>query len=128
MASWVEIERVRKDPATVRRIAKDALARGPNEWEAEFLEARTSCRGELTTRQSEKLLEIRDDLVMMTEVGYGNYSVRILLDKCHMARLDLDEADEVWIVKVREKHPTMIRRRDAGRLMRCARQLNLITD
>jgi hypothetical protein len=93
MASWKEIERIRKDPASVRRIAKLVLGIGINadlltEWEIEFLEPKTHCREELTTRQGEKLLEIRDNIEMVDKVGYG-FSVRILFNKCHMARRDL---------------------------------------
>jgi hypothetical protein len=97
------------------------------EWEIQFLRDFAN-RGhrELTTRQAEKLLEIRDSIEMVKEIGRSRFSVRILLAKCHEARSDLNEDDEEFILKTREKNLTMIRRRDGGRLLRCAFQLNLI--
>jgi hypothetical protein len=131
MASWREIDRIRKDAAAVRSIAERLLAL-PNadftEWELMFLEsmARRDSPDDLSTRQAEKLLEIRDGIEFISE--HRGFSVRILIKGCYEARLDLSEEDERWIVDVRERNTVSIRRRHIGRLMRCARQLYLVED
>jgi hypothetical protein len=131
MASWKEIDRIRKDPKAFR-----ALARGLRkhiaeltDWEKDFLSSIDSQdeKEEFTTRQSEKLLQIRDDYESVTEL-LGGFSVKIILRQCHEARLDLSEDDEEWIIERFEQSPTTIRRKHAGRLRRCARQLGLIED
>ena len=81
---------------------------------------------ELTTRQAEKLLQIRDDAAFMTE--FLGFSVRLLLKGCWEGRLDLSEADEEWIGRMRERRQDAIERRYIGRLLRCARELNLIEE
>jgi hypothetical protein len=133
MASWREIDRVRKDPAAVRTTAKALLAFRRRDvdftdWEVDFLQSMVCREGvdELTTRQSEKLLQIRDDAELLTE--YRGFSVQLLIKGVHEARSDLSEEDEEWIVSIADNAPTSIRRRHIGRLMRCARQLNLIDD
>lgn len=79
-----------------------------------------------TTRQSEKLLEIRDDYEVLTEIR--GFSVKIILCGSWEGRLDLPESAEERIVKMYEKSPTSIRRKDARFLMWCARQLNLVEE
>jgi hypothetical protein len=131
MASWREIDRVRKDPESAANIAKRLLALPPSEfsdWEIDFLRSIRRLRNleEFTTRQAEKLLQIRDDIEEVTEVlGFG---VHLLLKGCFEARLDLSEADEEWIVARFQESPHRIRRKQVVRLMRCARELNLIEE
>jgi hypothetical protein len=131
MASWREIDRVRKDPEGAANIAKRLLALPPSEfsdWEIDFLRSIRGLRKveEFTTRQAEKLLQIRDDIEEVTEVlGFGAH---LLLQGCFEARLDLSEADEKWIVAQFQASPRCIRRKHVGRLMRCARELNLIEE
>jgi hypothetical protein len=109
MASWREIDRVRKDPTAMRALAV-YLLRLPNaeltEWEIKFLrsisEDRTS--EEFTTRQAEKLMQIRDDSEEVSEIGYQRLSVRILIEDCKIAYLDLvalDEDNAEWIKAIR---------------------------
>jgi hypothetical protein len=134
MASWAEIERVRKDPTAVRRLAKFLLNLLKlshvefTDWEIDFLEgmARRDAEQELTTRQSEKLLQIRDDAEVISE--FRGFSVRSLLRRCHDARLDLAEGDEEWVVEMFERSQSTIKRKQVGRLMRCARELQIIED
>ncbi len=129
MADWREIDRTRKDPEALRALAKRLLTL-PNqeftEWETAFLESISFDRGndEFTTRQSEKLLQIRDDAEYIST--FHGFSVKILLGGCYQARLDLSEADEAWIKEICGKHTTSIKRKHIGRLMHCARELNLI--
>jgi hypothetical protein len=67
------------------------------DWEKDFLVSinRQSEKDEFTTRQSEKLAQIRDDYELVTKLP-GNFSVEIVLRKCYEARLDLSEPDEEW--------------------------------
>jgi hypothetical protein len=132
MASWREIDRIRKDPTAMRALAA-YLLRLPNaeltEWEVKFLESISSDRTseEFTTRQAEKLMQIRDDSEYVSEIGYARLSVKILIADCKMGHLDLSEDNEKWILRFPEG-TTSIRRRDIGRLLRCARDLNNIDD
>jgi hypothetical protein len=131
MASWREIDRVRKDPQGAANIAKRLLSLPASEftdWELDFLRSIRRLRNveEFTTRQAEKLLQIRDDIEETAEVL--GFSVQLLLKGCFEARLDLSEADEEWIAGRFQTSPRNIRRKHFGRLMRCARELNLIEE
>jgi hypothetical protein len=117
MASWREIDQIRKDSTAMRALAVHLL-RLPNadmtEWEIKFL-------------QSISLMQIRDDSEYVTETGYARLSVKILIADCQMGHIDLNEANEEWILRF-PKGTTSIKRRDVGRLLRCARDLNNIDD
>jgi hypothetical protein len=131
MASWREIDQIRKDPASVREIAKRLLGLPRSEftdWEIDFLQgtANHTARGDLTTRQSEKLLQIRDDIEIITQ--FRGFSVELLLKQCHDARVDLSEPDETWIAQMFARNKASIRRKSIGRLMQCARELNIIEE
>src|SRR5713226_7416898 len=100
MASWREIDRVRKNPKGAADIAKRLLTLPLSEftdWEIDFLRSIQRLRNveEFTTRQAEKLLQIRDDVEVVEEVL--GFSVQLLLKGCFEARLDLPEADEEWV-------------------------------
>jgi hypothetical protein len=130
LASWREIDSLRKDPAAFRALAK-RLLKLPNEdftdWEKLFLDDMAFSRKavtEFTTRQSEKLLQIRDDAELVTSCR--GFSIKTLLKGCYDGRLDLDDTDEAWIADMHAHNPQSIKRRHVGRLMRCARALNLI--
>lgn len=130
MPSWKEIDRIRKDPKGFCALAKGLrtqFAENLTDWEKDFLDDVVGRRGkeEFTTRQSEKLLQIRDDYTSLSELP-GGFSVGIVLKECKEARLDLSEDDEQWISQSYERSPTTIRRKNAGRLMRCARKLHII--
>lgn len=130
MSSWREIERIRKDPRAFRALAASLLKnhRGDlTEWEIDFLEANTARThaDEFSTRQAEALVGIRDGLVWIDKTRDG-FVVATLIRQCHEARLDLAEADEDWIVEVRDRNPKALRRRDVGRLCGLCRQLNIL--
>jgi hypothetical protein len=131
MASWQEIDRFRKDPKRFRTLAARLLAHTLDltNWEEDFLVSikTQSDKDEFTTRQSEKLLQIRDDYGSVTEL-LGGFSVKIILHQCREARFDLSEGDDEWILRRFEESETEIRRKHAGRLRRCARQFGLIED
>lgn len=103
MASWNEIEKFRRDPAAAASVARGLLTLGSDllsEWEITFLEsiASRSKASELSTLQAEKLLEIRDEAVSVSE--HKGLSVSFLIHRCYEARLDLPEDDEEWIVHI----------------------------
>ena len=130
MASWREIDSLRKDPTAFRALAK-RLLKLPNEdftdWEKLFLDDMAFSRkavSEFTTRQSEKLLQIRDDAELVN--SYRGFSIKVLLKGCYDGRQDLNEAEEAWITDMQARNAHSIKRRHVGRLMRCARALNLI--
>ena len=56
------------------------------------------------------------------------FSVRLVLKGCVEARLDLSEGDEEWVLARSQVNSVSIRRKHAGRLMRCARELNLVEE
>jgi hypothetical protein len=131
MASWREIERVRKDPRAFRGVAKSLLnlpRADFTDWEVDFLEGMLRQVDEqgLTTRQSEKLLQIRDDSEFITE--FRGFSVRLLLRQCYDARLDLSEEDEEWITRLFERNQASLRRRHIGHLIRCAHELYIVDE
>jgi len=157
MASWQEIDHLKKNPTAFRSLAERLLKLGLEltDWERTFLESISKDRKEIslrqserllqirdtqgsrrsknkipekefTTRQSEKLFQIRDDYEVVTE--FHGFSVKTILHGCWEARLDLLESAEERIVKLYERSPTSIRRKDVGFLMWCARRLYLIEE
>ena len=130
MASWREIDRIRKAPAEFRAVAQRLLNLGAEltEWESTFLESicNDTPTKEFTTRQSEKLLQIRDDYE--TIVKFHGFSVEALLDKCWLGRCDLSERQEQMLQKMRERSRVSVRRKDAGFLMHRARELHIIEE
>ena len=103
MVSWIEIERVRKDPKVFKPLAGHLLAdadyaRERSEFATVFLEnISQSEREELTTRQGEILLELRDEGRRYFKVG-DNLSVEILIKKFYYARLDLESDDDIAFI------------------------------
>ena len=72
MASWKEIDRIRKDAPGARALAGRLMKIQPGEftvWELTFLQSISDYTDldEFTTRQVEKLLQIRDDAERVTE-------------------------------------------------------------
>ena len=132
MASWREIDRIRKDPTAFRALATRLLKFGTDltDWEKDFLASIGGDRDskEFTTRQSEKLLQIRDDNEFVTKCHDG-FSVPLLLRRCREARLDLSESDEAWIEGFFERsNGISMKRKHVGRLLRCARELHIIEE
>jgi hypothetical protein len=81
------------------------------DWERDFLESLVAGPPErLSTRQAEVLFEIRGDNELISNVG-GNIKVSNLIQRAYEARPDLDEGDEEWIVAIRNRGTTSLRRR-----------------
>lgn len=128
MASWREINDIAKDPVRMRGLAEHLLAvfrEQLTEWELNFLQSllvRGAADETLTTRQAEKLVEIRDDLQKFPT--FRGYSVKNLMPKCWIGRLDLDEPDKEFIERMCDAFS--LNRRDWYHLLSCARQLFLV--
>jgi GAF domain-containing protein len=75
----------------------------------------------LTSRQAEKLFEIRDNVTLHRDIkGIG---VRNLIIRCYEARLDLDEGDEEFVEELWKSGATELRTPALMRLRRCSIQL-----
>ncbi len=124
MASYREMDAVGRDPSRFVLLAKQCLQFPElTGWERDFLERLVARPPErLSTRQAEVLFEIRDDNELISTIG-GNIKVSNLIQRAYDARLDLAEGDEEWIVAIRNRGTTSLRRRHLGRLKRCCIQL-----
>jgi hypothetical protein len=127
MASWKEIVDFKKNPERVRRLASTLLGRAEwnawTDWEEGFLTSLLDWSDEFTSRQLEKLLQIRDDAEECTATREG-FSIGSLLRSCYEARCDLDD-DDTDFIEARLGR-TVMKRREIGRLIRCARDLHII--
>ena len=126
MALWKEIEQFKRNPVRARVLAKSVLAApGLTTWEEDFLEKLEGYQGPLSTRQAEKLLEIRDDIRRVSSIE--GFSLKTMLPACHEARLDLDDEDDIeFLETLSASNATKWRYRDARRVLRCARKLHVI--
>jgi len=96
-----------------------------NVWEVAFLENMSTQQEPLTTRQSEKLLEIRDAAQYFS--AYDGFNIDTLIGTCWMARLDLNDEDDIaFIERLKESGAKSIRRRQVKRLFRCCRELLIL--
>ena len=120
-----EIQRLARDPASVRKIAKVLLTvPGLSDRQIDFLSDMAEIKGGITTRQGEFLIGIRDD--MRDVATYRGFNIAGLIRKCCIARMDLSEDDEQFIEKLEGR--TTIKHQHGSRLLRCAQQLELIHD
>ncbi len=128
MPKWKEISRIAKDPSAVRILAKTLLRMSEmewNVWEVAFLKNMTTQQEPLTTRQSEKLLEIRDAAQYFST--YDGFNIESLIEKSWMARADLDdEQDVAFIERLKASGAKSVRRRQVKRLFRCCRELLIL--
>ena len=130
MQDYKEIDRIRKDLVAVRSLAKRllSLSHGDwNDWEIDFLQHMGRHKGPdpITTRQGEKLLELRDDAEYHSSVR--GLSVQILIKNCWLARDDLgSEDDRKFIEQLKETSYSGIKRRKLCKLLACARELGEI--
>jgi hypothetical protein len=127
MADYREIVEIQKDPARARSIAQFLSTLDDMEWtdwELDFLASIGSRREELSTRQGEKLIDLRDESAWYTAVD--GFSLKTLIDRCHLYRDELADHDAAFIERLRASGATRLRRKDARRLLRCARTLGEI--
>ena len=125
MASWIEIDRVRKDPNTFRPMAARLLADPVferSEFADGFLENIANWRrDELSTRQGEILLELRDQAEIHHR--YKGLSIPTLIEKCYLDRSDLDEGDRRRIETLKESRRGYVTGGQMGWLKRICKQL-----
>ena len=130
MQDYKEIDRVRKDSVAVKSLAKRLLSipnHDWNDWELDFLEHMVRHRGPepITTRQGEKLIELRDHSEYHSSVQ--GFSVASLITNCWLARDDLkNEEDRKFIDNLKTSGASALRRRHLGKLLACARQVGAV--
>ena len=127
MADYREIVELQKDPARARSMAQFLSTLDDMEWtdwELDFLAGVGVRRGDLTTRQGEKLIELRDEATWYTAVD--GFSLRALVERCSVCRDELAEADAAFIERLKASGAARLRRKDAHRLLRCARTVGEI--
>jgi hypothetical protein len=129
MQDYREIDRIRKDLAAVRSLAKrllDLPHADWNDWEIDFLQhmARRKGSDPITTRQGEKLLELRDDAEYYSSVR--GFSVQSLIKNCWLARDDLDSEDDRKFIEQLKESYSSIKRRQLRKLLACGRELGEI--
>jgi hypothetical protein len=125
MASWIEIDRVRKDPVAFKSLAKRLLADEQferSEFADGFLEDLANYkRDELTTRQGEVLLAMRDEAEIHFNIQ--GLSVATLIDKCHQNHTDLEESDQQRVEKLKAQGRRFVRGTEMGWFKRICKEL-----
>jgi hypothetical protein len=130
LASWIDIERVRKHPKTFKPLAAHLLQLPDGNWwdyAEQFLRDVSSYPlPELSTRQAEFLLKLRDDKAAHCKIG-GGLSVAILIEKCFQARFDLDDDRDIeFIESLHKSGRTFVTGRQLGWFVRICKQLGEI--
>ena len=130
MSSYLQMQQLAQNPAAVQTLAQFLLSVtsvGWTEWEENFLHdmaSRTSPDA-ISTRQREKLVELRDDAQNYSK--FKSFSVAGLVRDCWIARFDLSEDDEAFIDGLKTNATTSLKKRPVLRLLRIARELGLIS-
>ena len=127
MANFREISEVQKNPKRARTLAQALFALDDmmwTEWELDFLESIGARQHDLTTRQGEKLMELREEATWY--VAVDGFSLETLIDRCHLLRDELSEHDTAFLERLKDGNAARLRRKDARRLLRCARTLGEI--
>ncbi len=127
MADYREINEIQKDPARARSVAQFLSTLDDMEWtdwELDFLHSIGTRREDLTTRQGEKLIELREEAVWYTAVD--GFSLKTLIERCHLYRDEVAEHDTAFVERLKATGATRLRRKDARRLLRCARAVGEI--
>jgi hypothetical protein len=127
MADYRDILALQKDPARARTTAQALVHMGDMEWtdwELDFLESIGCRRHDLTTRQGEKLAELCDEAAWYTTVE--GFSLRALIECCHLCRDELGLSDAGFIAQLQAADANRLRRKDARRVLRCARRIGEI--
>jgi hypothetical protein len=130
MASWNEIERVRKNPKTFKPLAAHLLNLPDGNWweyaERFLRDVSSYPHPELNTRQAEFLLKLRDDKATHFKIGDG-FSVATLIEKCFQARFDLeDDRDIEFIESLHKFGRRFVTGRQLGWFTRICKQLGEI--
>jgi hypothetical protein len=124
MTDYREINALQRAPKRAQGLARFLLKLHDiewTEWELDFLESmsRREADEDLSTRQAEKLVELHEASVWYNTAE--GFSVRSLVRASSEMRHLLAEHDADWVKHHADIGTTSLRRRDVGRLMRCAR-------
>ena len=130
MASWTELERVRKDPVSFRGLAR-RLMDDPHCEDSDFADGFLKNianwkRDEITLRQAEVLLDLRDNAEIHTH--YKDLSVRLLMEKCYASRYDLNEGDRKRLEALYEKSRRFVTGAQMGWFKRICKELGEMED
>jgi DNA invertase Pin-like site-specific DNA recombinase len=130
MASWIEIERVRKDPHTFRFLARKLLG-DPHCEETEFVDGFLENianwkRDEISLRQCEVLLELRDSAEI--HFRYRGLSISTLIIKCYEGRWGLDPVDRRRIENLYESGRGYVTGAQMGWFKRICKELGEMED
>jgi hypothetical protein len=130
MASWHEIERVRKSPPTFKSLAARLLNESNSDWwdyaEKFLRDVSEYPRSELNTRQAEYLLKLRDDKALHFTLR-GGFNVAALIKNCFEARFLLgDEEDIEFIETLHKRGRPFVTGRQLGWFTRICKQLGEI--
>jgi hypothetical protein len=128
MTDYRELNEIAKDPDRARSIAQYLLKLTDidwTDWELDFLHAMEIREDALSTRQVEKLVELRDDAVLYTKVD--GFLLNTLINKCFLYRDEFHSYHDVeFIERLKDSAQVVLRKRDAARLLRCARAIGEI--
>jgi len=127
MASWREIDRVRKSPKTFKPLAAQLLKQSNGTWwdyAERFLRDVSQYRlPELNARQAEYLLKLRDDKATHYTIR-GGFSVAILIKNCFEARLDLSNDEDIeFITSLHNSGRPFVTGRQLGWFIRICKEL-----
>jgi hypothetical protein len=130
MTDWQEINRISKDPQAVRSLAKRLLKLPYVTWSEDrlrFLKDMAREREPITTRQTEYLIDLRNETELHSTAG--GFAVASLIEDCWRNRepdryRGLNDANREFIERIRGK--TSLQLPQLRRLFACCRELGLI--
>jgi hypothetical protein len=121
MVNYRDINALAKDAKRAQSTAKFLFTLDADwtDWELDFLETMMRCSTDLSTRQAEKLAELRDDAIRYTSASGFVFST--VIERCWRNRLDLETDEDLeFIERLKSRGEVALRRGDAYRLRQCA--------
>ena len=97
MANYRDINALAKEPKRVRSTASFLLTLADAEWsdwELDFLEGMSEHADELSTRQAEKLAELRDDAVRY--MSASGFRFETIINACWRNRWGMRRSASCW--------------------------------
>lgn len=128
MTDYREINDIAKDARRVRSIAEYLLKLCDmdwTDWELDFLDTMRAREEPLSTRQAEKVVELRDDAVLYRKVD--GFVLKTLIGQCYLYRNELNsDYERQFVERLKSSGQEALRKRDALRLLQCARAIGEI--
>lgn len=130
MVSWLEIERVRRNPAEFRPLAQ-ALLKDPLCEESRFADGflaniATWNWDEISLRQCEVLLDLRDHAEI--HPTYRGLSIATLIQKCHENSSKLGPEDRIRVEDLYESGRRFVTRAQLGWFKKICKELGEMED